>query len=139
MHFHTTRRMIVSLLTITVFGVGGGLFGCDDDTPWEHPNRQRFPAPPTEEDQSKSVEELEREWARQDRLQEMNPSEPLEAQAATRNTLRQATDYLQQALETALGSISGPSLDTTEPEAVGGGPAPKQTRARDPENDPGDM
>ncbi len=117
----TSTRWLLFLLAVVIGG--GGLLGCDEEVGWEHPNRERHAAPPPERTASKSLEELQREWRREDRMQS-SPQHSKEAQAATSNTLQQATQYLQQALEAAL-SLINPSQFEEGQRAIGGGPLPQ--------------
>ncbi|QDG50431.1 hypothetical protein FIV42_06695 [Persicimonas caeni] len=137
MHLTTHRWPIVLVAAITALIAGGGLCGCDDENPWEHPNRQRYPAPPTEGKESKSVAELEREWRLEDQMQAAEQAESAQGQTATQNTLQQATEYLQQAFEAALGTVNPPQGEATEDAAVGGGPPPEEPQVRNRES--GDM
>ncbi|MFW5968220.1 MAG: hypothetical protein ACOCV2_11910, partial [Persicimonas sp.] len=80
------------------------LGGCEDESVWDHPNRQKNPAPPTaEQEERASVEELEERWARQDALEERRrqQAERREADQTAATIVDLVADRLDEALRVA--------------------------------------
>lgn len=123
------KKLLRCLLVLAATLIGAaGLIGCDDEAGWNHPNRQRYPAPPTEQDDSMSLEELQQSWKKRDRLADSNQkaqnSRVAESQAAVRESLGRAIENLGRALQAALEQAAEASPDNRQP-AVGGGPLPE--------------
>jgi hypothetical protein len=137
--------LVLAALFATGIVVATGIVGCEGDDDWEHPNRQRYAAPPEPTHDSMSVEELERTWRERDKQmalqaqpqqvqpQQVQPQQvqpqpdqlsqnqlsqdqrQQEGQETTREMLDVALGYVEGALE-ALISNSG-SLPSTSQSA----------------------
>lgn len=117
-------RHSVFIISVGVALIGGlALGGCEDQSAWDHPNRQKNPAPPTHEQEERaSVEQLEERWARQDALEERREerAERREAEQTAGTIVDLVADRLDEAVRVASEESERPSLRRDFP--VGGGP-----------------
>jgi hypothetical protein len=115
--------MLASLIGV------GVVAGCGGEASWEHPNRQRYAAPPEQTDDTMSIEELQRVWKQQDqqRVQKQVQRQAANAQSIKRNVLEMAMEYLTGALGAAVNHAGGDPTTTDEQKALGGGPPPGAT------------
>lgn len=134
------RVMYLLGMTVVSLGLGASLLGCDSDDDWDDPNRERYAAPPPEDDQVLTLEELERKWREEDSLDEAQRQEDRRLQrranqieTSTQAAFASAFAYIEQAFELALSEFGQPVRTHEQPApsgpAVGGGPPDHSSNA----------
>lgn len=125
---YSAKRWLLGGLATLLMAVSGG-WGCDGESQWEHPNRERYPAPPAEDGLVMSLEELQQEWAHEDRRARQMET-PTRQRRSTWTTLDLAVHHLRRAVDAAIEQTRRPA-QSTEGEPVGGGPSSDNDRLHD--------
>lgn len=113
--------LLVGFLALFSSMTMGLMIGCNGENKWDHPNRERYPAPPPEEHPTTSLEELERIWAEQD-AQEQRAAGVEQQEDAPRGGVDLAAHQIRQALEAAMETLDGGEAPPGAQPPVGGGP-----------------
>ncbi len=117
---YSVKRWLLGGLATLLLALSGG-WGCNGESQWDHPNRERYPAPPAEDGLVMSLEELQQQWAREDRR-----ARQLEAatrqRRSTWTTLDLAIHHLRRAVDVAVTQTRR-SAQPTDPAPIGGGPS----------------
>lgn len=127
------KRWLLGGLATLLLAVGGG-WGCEGESKWDHPNRQRYPAPPADDRLVLSLEELQQEWAEEDRRARQMAA-PTPARRSTWTTLDLAIHHLRRAVDVAVEEAKRATQPSpgrlNEGERVGGGPPSDNDRLHD--------
>ncbi|MFP4599952.1 MAG: hypothetical protein ACLFVJ_16970 [Persicimonas sp.] len=116
---YTAKRWLLGGLATLLLAMGGG-WGCEEESKWDHPNRERYPAPPADDELVTSLEDLQREWAQEDRRARQMAA-PTPQRRSTWTALDLAIHRLRRAFDAAVEETRR-STRPTEDEPVGGGP-----------------
>lgn len=126
------RLAIVAVLAIAA----AVCVGCEDETQWQHPNRERNPAPPEEDDESASVEELEERWARQDAAgEEREPDEEARMPTVVDVAAARVLEAFSYAMASFLTPGEVPEADQPREDDVPVGGGPEESSGDDGDGD----